>query len=118
LGYSLGSDVVVAAQGQILTNNHVVEAATEIAVMLPGGKMAAARVLGTDPDTDLAVLQVAGSHLQPITFADPRSVQVGDVVLAVGDPFGAGQTATQGIVSATAARSASGLGQALRQARV
>jgi serine protease DegQ len=85
----------------ILTNNHVVDGATEIAVMLPDGRVAAARVLGTDPDTDLAVLRVAATDLQPITFADPRSVQVGDVVLAVGDPFGVGQTVTQGIVSAT-----------------
>jgi S1-C subfamily serine protease len=99
--YSLGSGVVVAAQGYVLTNNHVVDGATEIAVLLPGGKMAPARVLGTDPDTDLAVLKVAAEHLQPITFADPLSVQVGDVVLAVGDPFGVGQTVTQGIVSAT-----------------
>jgi serine protease DegQ len=98
---SLGSGVIVASQGYILTNNHVVEGATEIAVMLPDGRVAAARVLGTDPDTDLAVLKVATADLQPITFADPRSVQVGDVVLAVGDPFGVGQTVTQGIVSAT-----------------
>ena len=98
---SLGSGVIVAAQGYILTNNHVIEGAAEIAVMLPDGRVAAARVLGTDPDTDLAVLKVAATGLQPITFADPRSVQVGDVVLAVGDPFGVGQTVTQGIVSAT-----------------
>src|SRR5262249_20276500 len=64
-------------------------------------KVAAARVLGADRDTDLAVLKVAADHLQPITFADPLSVQVGDVVLAVGDPFGVGQTVPQGIVSAT-----------------
>lgn len=98
---SLGSGVVVASQGYVLTNNHVVDGAAEIAVMLPDGRVASARVLGTDPDTDLAVLKVAATDLQPITFADPRSVQVGDVVLAVGDPFGVGQTVTQGIVSAT-----------------
>ncbi len=98
---SLGSGVIVAAQGYILTNYHVVDGATEIAVMLPGGKVSAARVLGTDPDTDLAVLKVDATDLKPITFADPGSVQVGDVVLAVGDPFGVGQTVTQGIVSAT-----------------
>src|SRR5207245_4149378 len=98
---SLGSGVIVAAQGYILTTNHVVDGATEIAVMLPDGRVATARVLGTDPDSDLAVLKVAATDLQPITFADPRSVQVGDVVLAVGDPFGVGQTVTQGIVSAT-----------------
>ncbi|MDP3613851.1 MAG: trypsin-like peptidase domain-containing protein, partial [Rubrivivax sp.] len=95
------SGVIVAAQGFILTNNHVVEGADEIAVMLPGGKVAEARVVGTDPETDLAVLRVEAKGLQPITFADPVSVQVGDIVLAVGDPFGVGQTVTQGIVSAT-----------------
>ncbi|MCW5660008.1 MAG: trypsin-like peptidase domain-containing protein [Burkholderiaceae bacterium] len=98
---SLGSGVVVAAQGLILTNNHVIEGADEIAVMLPGGKVAEARVVGTDPETDLAVLRVEAKGLQPITFADPASVQIGDIVLAVGDPFGVGQTVTQGIVSAT-----------------
>jgi len=98
---SLGSGVIVAAQGFILTNNHVVEGADEIAVMLPGGKVAEARVVGTDPETDLAVLRIEAKGLQPITFADPTSVQIGDIVLAVGDPFGVGQTVTQGIVSAT-----------------
>jgi serine protease DegQ len=98
---SLGSGVIVAAQGFILTNNHVVEGADEIAVMLPGGKVSEARVVGTDPETDLAVLRVDAKGLQPITFADPASVQIGDIVLAVGDPFGVGQTVTQGIVSAT-----------------
>ena len=98
---SLGSGVIVAAQGYILTNNHVIAGADEIAVMLPDGKGAEARVIGTDPETDLAVLQVASRNLQPIVFADPASVQVGDIVLAVGDPFGVGQTVTQGIVSAT-----------------
>jgi len=98
---SLGSGVIVAAQGFILTNNHVVEGADEIAVMLPGGKVAEARVVGTDPETDLAVLRVEAKGLQPVTFADPASVHIGDIVLAVGDPFGVGQTVTQGIVSAT-----------------
>ena len=97
----LGSGVIVAAQGFILTNNHVVEGADEIAVMLPGGKVAEARVVGTDQETDLAVLRIDAKGLQPITFADPASVQIGDIVLAVGDPFGVGQTVTQGIVSAT-----------------
>jgi S1-C subfamily serine protease len=98
---SLGSGVIVAEQGYILTNNHVIEGADEIAVMLPGDKVAEARIVGTDPETDLAVLRVDARGLQPITFADPDSVQVGDIVLAVGDPFGVGQTVTQGIVSAT-----------------
>jgi len=98
---SLGSGVIVAKQGYILTNNHVVDGATEIAVMLPNGKVADAQLLGRDPDTDLAVLKVDATDLPPITFAEPGSVQVGDIVLAVGDPFGVGQTVTQGIVSAT-----------------
>jgi len=98
---ALGSGVIVAAQGYILTNNHVVAGADEIAVMLPDGKVAEALVVGADPETDLAVLKVAAKDLQPITFADPDTVQVGDIVLAVGDPFGVGQTVTQGIVSAT-----------------
>lgn len=98
---SLGSGVIVAPEGFILTNNHVIEGADEIAVMLPDGKVAEARVVGTDPETDLAVLRVEARGLQPITFADPASVQIGDIVLAVGDPFGVGQTVTQGIVSAT-----------------
>jgi serine protease DegQ len=98
---SLGLGVIVAAQGYILTNNHVIEGADEIAVMLPGGNVAEARIVGTDPESDLAVLRVEARGLQPITFADPASVQVGDIVLAVGDPFGVGQTVTQGIVSAT-----------------
>ena len=98
---ALGSGVIVAAQGYILTNNHVIAGADEIAVMLPDGKVAEARVVGADPETDLAVLKVASKDLQPITFADADTVQVGDIVLAVGDPFGVGQTVTQGIVSAT-----------------
>ena len=72
---SLGSGVIVAAQGYILTNNHVIDGADEIAVMLPDGKVAEARVVGADPDPDLAVLQVTASNLQPIVFADPSSRQ-------------------------------------------
>ena len=98
---SLGSGVIVAAQGYILTNNHVIDGACEIAIMIPDGKVAEAKIIGTDPETDLAVLQVAAKTLQPITFADPSNIQVGDIVLAVGDPFGVGKTVTQGIVSAT-----------------
>ncbi|MBS0450371.1 MAG: trypsin-like peptidase domain-containing protein [Proteobacteria bacterium] len=98
---SLGSGVIVAAKGYILTNDHVVEGASEFAVMLPGGKTVDAKLLGRDPETDLAVLKVDATDLQPITFADADSVQVGDIVLAVGDPFAVGQTVTHGIVSAT-----------------
>ncbi len=98
---SLGSGVVVSAQGYILTNNHVIEAADEIAVVLSGGRAMPARVIGTDPETDLAVLKVAANGLSAITFADSDKVGVGDVALAIGNPFGVGQTVTLGIVSAT-----------------
>ncbi len=98
---SLGSGVIVSADGYLLTNNHVVEDAAQIAVMLPDGTVADARVMGTDPESDLAVLRIDAKGLKPITFALPSSIQVGDIVLAVGDPFGVGQTVTQGIVSAT-----------------
>ena len=97
---SLGSGVVVSEQGYILTNNHVIEGADEIAVVLGDGKPLEAKVVGADPETDLAVLRVALKGLKPIAFAAAGSVQVGDVVLAIGNPFGVGQTVTQGIVSA------------------
>ena len=97
----LGSGVVVSADGLILTNNHVIEGADQIAVARPGGEPAEARVLGTDPETDLAVLKINARALVPIAFAPPDAAQVGDVVLALGNPFGVGQTVTQGIVSAT-----------------
>ena len=98
----LGSGVVVSEDGLILTNNHVIEGAEQIAVALSSaGEPAEARVLGTDPETDLAVLKIKARGLAPIAFAPPDSVQVGDVVLALGNPFGVGQTVTQGIVSAT-----------------
>jgi len=97
----LGSGVVVSADGYILTNNHVVEGASEIAVMLPDGKPAKARLVGVDPETDLAVLKVDARDLRPIAFDYPGEVEIGDVVLAIGNPFGVGQTVTQGIVSAT-----------------
>ena len=98
---SLGSGVVVSANGYVLTNNHVVEGADEIAVVIPGREPVGARVVGTDPETDLAVLKVQAEKLPTITFGNPERLQVGDVVLAIGNPFGVGQTVTQGIVSAT-----------------
>lgn len=97
---SLGSGVIVSANGYILTNNHVVEAADEIEVALADGKKLLARVAGSDPETDLAVLRVDASTLPAITFGSSEALRVGDVVLAIGNPFGFGQTVTSGIVSA------------------
>ena len=96
---NLGSGVIVSKDGYILTNHHVVEAADEIQVALPDGRNLPAELVGTDPDTDLAVLRVRQTGLHAITFAKSDSVQVGDVVLAIGNPFGVGQTVTMGIVS-------------------
>ncbi len=97
----LGSGVIVSAEGYILTNNHVVEAADDIEVALQDGRKFKAKVAGADPDSDLAVLRInAGSRLPAITLAQPESVRVGDWVLAIGNPFGVGQTVTSGIVSA------------------
>jgi len=98
---SLGSGVIVSADGYILTNNHVIEGADRIAVVLAGGREARAKIVGADPDTDLAVLKVQAERLAAITFGDSEQLQVGDVVLAIGNPFGVGQTVTMGIVSAT-----------------
>jgi len=97
---SLGSGVIVSSAGYILTNHHVVEAADEIEVALPDGKKLLAKVVGNDPDTDLAVLRVNAEQLPAITFGQSEQLQVGDVVLAIGNPFGVGQTVTSGIVSA------------------
>ncbi len=99
----LGSGVIVSANGYILTNYHVVEAADDIEVALADGRKSKARIVGSDPDTDLAVLQIKGADKSPlpaITFGQMDSVKVGDVVLAIGNPFGVGQTVTMGIVSA------------------
>ena len=97
---SLGSGVIVSSEGLILTNHHVIEAADEIEVALADGRTMPARVVGTDPETDLAVLKVDIKGLPAITFAQTGKVNVGDVVLAIGNPFGVGQTVTQGIISA------------------
>jgi Do/DeqQ family serine protease len=97
---SLGSGVIVSPAGYILTNNHVVEAADEIEVALADGKKLQATVVGLDPDTDLAVLRVAANGLHAITFGESDRLRVGDPVLAIGNPFGVGQTVTSGIVSA------------------
>jgi len=97
---NLGSGVIVSQEGYILTNHHVIEAADEIQVALADGQTMEAKVVGTDPDTDLAVLKVEHKPLPAIAFAKPESLHVGDVVLAIGNPFGVGQTVTMGIVSA------------------
>ena len=101
---SLGSGVIVRADGMILTNNHVVEGGTDIVVALSDKREFKAKVLLADPRTDLAVLKIdtKGERLPVVPFADSDEVQVGDLVLAVGDPFGVGQTVTMGIVSALA----------------
>jgi serine protease DegQ len=97
---NLGSGVIVSPNGYILTNQHVVEAADEIQVALADGQTLPAKVVGADPETDLAVLKIEASNLPAIVFADADSLKVGDWVLAVGNPFGVGQTVTAGIVSA------------------
>jgi serine protease DegQ len=97
---SLGSGVIVSEQGLIMTNNHVVNTADEIEVALADGRKLSAKVVGTDPETDLAVLKVDADNLPAITFANSEKSKVGDVVLAIGNPFGVGQTVTQGIISA------------------
>lgn len=97
---SLGSGVIVSTQGLILTNNHVIASADEIEVALSDGRKMSAKIVGTDPDTDLALIKVDADNLPAITFASSDKLSVGDVVLAIGNPFGVGQTVTQGIVSA------------------
>ena len=97
---SLGSGVIVGPEGYILTNHHVIEAADGIELALADGRKAPARVVGTDPETDLAVLKVNLSGLPAATFGQPDKLSVGDMVLAIGNPFGVGQTVTMGIVSA------------------
>src|SRR6266404_2901951 len=97
---SLGSGVIVSASGYVLTNNHVVEAADEIEVALTDGKRLLAKVVGNDPETDLAVLRLDAENLPAISFGSSDALRVGDVVLAIGNPFGVGQTVTSGIVSA------------------
>jgi serine protease DegQ len=96
----LGSGVLISADGYILTNNHVVDGADEIEVVLNDSRRARAKVIGTDPESDLAILKVALDRLPVITLGNSDSLQVGDRVLAIGNPFGVGQTVTSGIVSA------------------
>jgi len=97
---SLGSGVIVSREGFILTNSHVVDGVTEIQVTLPDGRTFPGKIVGSDPETDLAVVRVSASGLTPITFGQSEQLRVGDIVLAIGDPFSVGQTVTMGIVSA------------------
>ena len=99
--HSLGSGVIVSPDGYILTNYHVVEKATEIKVSRSGQREFKAKIIGTDPKTDIAVLKVDEKNLPAITFGDSSKVRVGEFALAIGNPFGVGQTVTMGIVSAT-----------------
>jgi serine protease DegQ len=96
----LGSGVIISADGVLLTNNHVVEGASDIEVQLSDGRQTRAAVVGTDPETDIAVLRITLPDLPAIALGDAASLQVGDVVLAIGNPFNVGQTVTSGIVSA------------------
>jgi serine protease DegQ len=97
---SLGSGVIVSRDGYILTNDHVVEGVTDIQVTLNDGRTVVGKVVGTDPETDLAVVRIVAPNLTAITFGQSDQARVGDVVLAIGDPFSVGQTVTMGIVSA------------------
>ena len=96
----LGSGVIVSPEGFLLTNNHVIDGASDIDVQLTDGRSAPATVVGTDPDSDVAVLKIALDRLPVMVFGNTDGLQVGDVVLAIGNPFGVGQTVTSGIVSA------------------
>ncbi|HEX7029717.1 MAG TPA: trypsin-like peptidase domain-containing protein [Gammaproteobacteria bacterium] len=98
---TLGSGVIVGEEGYILTNHHVIRDANSVQVALADGRIAPAAVVGADPDTDLALLKIELANLPVITMGRSDEIRVGDVVLAIGNPFGVGQTVTQGIVSAT-----------------
>jgi len=97
----LGSGVIVSPDGYILTNNHVVAKGTDIKVMLPDKRQFAGKVVGTDPKTDIAVVKIAATGLPTIALEDSSRIHVGDYAFAIGDPFGVGETATMGIISAT-----------------
>ena len=97
----VGSGVIVTKDGYILTNNHVVDGADQVKVSLQDGRVLTAKVVGTDPQTDVAVLKINGDDLPYVEMADSDKIEVGDVVLAIGNPYGIGQTVTSGIVSAT-----------------
>jgi serine protease Do len=105
----VGSGVIVTKDGYILTNNHVVDGADEVKVVMTDGREFVAKVIGRDPKSDVAVIKIDAKDLPVVTIADSDKVEVGDVVLAVGNPFGIGQTVTTGIVSATGRSGAVGL---------
>ena len=96
-----GSGVIIQSNGYILTNYHVIKQRDEIRVRLSDGRVAKAELIGSDPDTDLAILKIDLENLPSLTIADISKIKVGDIVLAIGDPFAIGQTVTQGIISAT-----------------
>ncbi|WP_338920663.1 Do family serine endopeptidase AlgW [Pseudomonas silesiensis] len=98
---SLGSGVIMSPEGYLLTNNHVTSGADQIVVALKDGRETLARVIGSDPETDLAVLKIDLKHLPSITVGRSDNIRIGDVALAIGNPFGVGQTVTMGIISAT-----------------
>jgi serine protease Do len=102
--HSLGSGVIVSSDGYVLTNNHVVDSASEIKVSLPDKREFKAKIVGTDPKTDLAVIKIEAKSLPTVVMGDSSKIQVGDLAFAIGDPFGIGETATMGIVSATGRR--------------
>lgn len=107
---SLGSGVIVDAErGYVLTNHHVIKGADDIAVTLDDGRNFQAQLIGSDPDTDVAVIQIEADDLSALGLADSKQLQVGDFVVAVGNPFGLGQTVTSGIVSALGRSALSGL---------
>lgn len=105
---ALGSGVIINQNGYLLTNNHVIENAEEIFVSLYDGRNIQATIVGSDEETDLAILKIDAENIYAITLGEPNHVQIGDVVLAIGNPFNIGQTVTQGIISATGRH---GLGQ-------
>ena len=102
--HSLGSGVIVNPDGYILTNNHVVDGASDVQVTLSDKRNFKAKVVGTDARSDLAVLKISASNLASVTLGDSTKAKVGDIVLAIGDPFGIGETVTMGIVSAKGRR--------------
>ncbi|MGE0102033.1 MAG: DegQ family serine endoprotease [Blastocatellales bacterium] len=99
--HGLGSGVILDSNGTLITNNHVIDGATDIRVTLADNRELKARLIGTDPKTDIAVLKVDASNLPVLPVADSSQAQVGDLVLAIGNPFGVGKTVTMGIISAT-----------------